>query len=68
MSQQVKKRRTFRFSDDTVRMLDEVAKYESERLREVGIIGYEYDRTSLLEVLISKAYELCKEGRSIQDV
>lgn len=68
MSQQTKKRRTFRFSDETVRMLDEVAKHESERLREAGIIGYEYDRTSLLEVLIAKAYEICKEGRSIQDV
>lgn len=68
MSQQTKKRRTFRFSDDTIKKLDVVAKYETERLREVGIIGYEYDRTSLLEVLISKAYDLYKEGRSIQDV
>jgi len=68
MSRQIKKRRTFRFTDDTVRMLDEVAKHETKRLREAGIIGYEYDRTSLLEVLITKAYELYKEGRSIQDV
>jgi hypothetical protein len=63
-----KKVRNFRFSDETMRKLDELVKFENNSLRESGIMGVEYNRTSLLELMIDLAHSAMKRGRSFQDV
>jgi hypothetical protein len=63
-----KKVRNFRFSDETMRKLDELVKFENDELRSLGVMGVEYNRTSLLELLIDKAHSFMQRGRSFQDV
>jgi hypothetical protein len=64
----MKAKRSFRFSDETMRKLDELVKFENDELRSLGVMGVEYNRTSLLELLIDKAYSFMQRGRSFQDV
>jgi hypothetical protein len=63
-----KKVRNFRFSDETIRKLDELVEFENNELRELGVMGLSHNRTSLLELMINLAYDAMKQGRSFQDI
>jgi hypothetical protein len=64
----VKINRTFRFSDETLRKLDELVQFQNDSLRDLGILGVEYNRTSLLEMMIDLSYKAMQKGRSFQEL
>jgi len=48
--------------------LDELVEFENGTLRDIGVLGIEYNRTNVLELLIDLAHKVMRQGRSFQDL
>ena len=59
---------SFRFSAETLDMLDKLVERENKFLRDVGAYGLSYSRADIVALLVRFAYQASERGYSFQDL